>query len=235
MTTSESSDENLCDVQTKRTSTVDKVIERIKDLLIQRRLNPGDPLPNEATLSESMGVSRGSLREAMKVLSAFGIVEVRRGDGTYVATSANPRIFDPLVFSLLIHKTDPEELIQLRQMIELDVIRLIIRNATADQIAELRQVHVSLRETMQTPSSDDDELDNLDIRFHRVMARIAGNRLIESIYNFIIDLYEPTINARMGASTHDLIMRAIEQRDPTLAETSEQQHIAAWRRSYRTL
>ena len=224
--------EDLFAVRQSRTSTVDIVIDRIKKLLIERKLKPGDPLPSEASLSESMGVSRGSVREAMKVLSAFGVVEIRRGDGTYVATSANPRIFDPLVFSLLIHKTDPEELIQLRQMIEVDVTKLIIRNATDEQIGELQRVHELLHSKMDDSSTSDHTLDELDIQFHRVMARIAGNRLVENIYNFIIDLFEPTINARRGAYTHDLIMRAIENRDASLAESSEEEHIQAWRRSY---
>ena len=224
--------ERLFAVDQNRMSTTDLVIQKIKQLLLERKLKPGDPLPSESQLSETMGVSRGSIREAMKVLSAFGVIEIRRGDGTYIATSANPRLFDPLVLSLLIHNTDPEEFIQLRGLIELDVTRMIIRNASDEQIAELRAVHESLTNALQDETRDGDELDELDIQFHRVMARIAGNRLLENIYNFIIDLFAPTINARAGAYTHTLIMEAIEKRDTSLAEISEREHIGAWRRSY---
>ena len=115
------------DIKKNKLSNVDLVIERIKTLLIEQKLKPGDLLPSEHTLSESIGVSRGTIREAMKILSAFGIVEIRRGDGTYIATSANRKIFDPLIFSLIITNSDSEELIQLREMMEVGVIDLIIK------------------------------------------------------------------------------------------------------------
>lgn len=213
-------------------SSVDRVIDKIKSLLIEGKLAPGDPLPSEGVLAANMGVSRGPIREAMKVLSAFGVVEIRRGDGTYVATSANPRIFDPLVFSLLIHNTNPEELIELRQMIEIDVIRLIIRKAQSEEIEELRAVNQRLMAAAEDPHCADETLNELDVEFHRVMARISGNRLVENIYNFIIALFAPTISARQGAYTHQRILEAIVNRDISLAEVSEQQHIEAWRRAY---
>ena len=226
--------EELFAVEQNRTSTTELIIQKIKRLLIERKLKPGDPLPSENQLTLTMGVSRGSIREAMKVLSAFGVVEIRRGDGTYIATSANPRIFDPLVLSLLVHNTDPEELIQLRALIELDVARTVIRNATDAQVAELRTVHERLALAIAEGTSSDDELNGMDVAFHRTMARIAGNHLLENIYNFIIDLFAPTINARSGAHTHRRIVEAIERRDESLAEESEREHIEAWRRSYHT-
>ncbi len=224
--------ESLFAVPQERMSSVDTVINKIKQLLIERRLKPGDPLPSESVLASSMGISRGPIREAMKVLSAFGVVEIRRGDGTYVATSANPRIFDPLIFSLLIHNTNPEELIQLREMIEMDVIRLIIRNATLEQIGELQDVHDKLTAAARDPAVADETLNELDVEFHTVMARVSNNRLVENIYRFIIGLFAPTISARHGAHTHARIIEAIANRDPALSETSEQEHIDAWRRAY---
>ena len=68
----------------KRESAVDIVINNIKQLLIDRRLLPGDKLPSELEISEGLGVSRGSVREAMKILSAFGLVDIKVGNGTYV-------------------------------------------------------------------------------------------------------------------------------------------------------
>ncbi len=224
--------DDLFAVEKEPTSSVDRVIEKIKTLLIEKKLTPGDPIPSEGVLAASMGVSRGPIREAMKVLSAFGVVEIRRGDGTYVATSANPRIFDPLVFSLLVHNTNPDELIELRQMIEIDVIRLIIRHANSEQINELQAANDRLMAAADDPLCDDERLNELDVAFHHVMAKIAGNRLVENIYNFIIALFAPTISARQGAYTHGRILEAIIQRDISLAEVSEQEHIEAWKRAY---
>lgn len=68
----------------KRESTVDIVVNNIKKLLIERKLKPGDRLPNEVEISEAMNVSRGSVREALRILTAFGLVESRVGTGTYI-------------------------------------------------------------------------------------------------------------------------------------------------------
>ena len=68
----------------KRESAVDLVVNSIKQLLMERTLKPGDKLPSELEISEELRVSRGSVREAMKILSAFGLVDIRVGNGTYV-------------------------------------------------------------------------------------------------------------------------------------------------------
>ena len=86
----------------KPPSNVETVVGTIKDLLNRRHLRPGDLIPSENELSGSLGISRGSIREAMKILAAFGVIEIRQGDGTYISTSTNKKLFDPLLFSLLI-------------------------------------------------------------------------------------------------------------------------------------
>ena len=78
-------------------SAVDLVIDSIKSILIHKKILPGDLLPSEQALAESLGVGRGSVREALKILDAFGIVEIIHGDGTYIATSANKKILNLIV------------------------------------------------------------------------------------------------------------------------------------------
>ena len=73
---------NLFERNDRRQSAVDIVVNNIKQLLIDRKLKPGDRLPNELEISEGLCVSRGSVREAMKILSAFGLVDIRVGNGT---------------------------------------------------------------------------------------------------------------------------------------------------------
>ncbi|MFQ7553011.1 MAG: FadR/GntR family transcriptional regulator [Blautia marasmi] len=85
----------------KRESAVDIVVNSIKQLLMERRLKPGDKLPNELEISEGLGVSRGSVREAMKILSAFGLVDIRVGNGTYVCETPGNELIDSLLFSFL--------------------------------------------------------------------------------------------------------------------------------------
>jgi DNA-binding FadR family transcriptional regulator len=219
------------DVKKEKLSNVDLVIERIKTLLIEQKLKPGDLLPSENMLSESIGVSRGTIREAMKILSAFGIVVIRRGDGTYIATSANRKIFDPLIFSLIITSTDSEELIQLREMMEVGVINLIIKNATDNDIEELKRTHQQLEDLVEQGIDDLERLNACDIEFHRVMARITRNHLVENMYNFVIDIFAPTINARYAIDVHRQLLDAIISRDRVKAANIEHEHTTVWRES----
>ncbi|RQW03791.1 FadR family transcriptional regulator [candidate division KSB1 bacterium] len=219
------------DIKKDKLSNVEIVIERIKTLLIERKLNPGDLLPSENVLSESIGVSRGTIREAMKILSAFGIVEIRRGNGTYIATSANHKIFDPLIFSLIITNSDSEELIQLREMMEVGVIDLIIRNATDHDIEELKAAHQQMEDLFNSGVADLDRLNACDIYFHRVMAKSTRNHLVENIYNFVIDIFAPTINARYAVEVHRKLLEAIIARDRDKAAKSEHEHTTIWRTS----
>ena len=222
--------ENLFqDVKKEKLSNVDLVIDRIKTLLIERKLKPGDLLPSENVLAESVGLGRGTIREAMKILAAFGIIEIRRGDGTYIATSANRKIFDPLIFSLIIANTDSEELIQLREMMEVGVIDLIIKNATDEDIEELKTAHQEMENLVNASVDDLDRLNAFDIEFHRVMARITRNHLVENIYNFVIDIFAPTINARYAVDVHRKLLDAIITRDRAGATNSEHEHTTVWR------
>ena len=86
----------------KRESAVDLVVNSIKQLLMERTLKPGDKLPSELEISEELRVSRGSVREAMKILSAFGLVDIRVGNGTYVCETPGNTTMDSLLFSFFI-------------------------------------------------------------------------------------------------------------------------------------
>ena len=110
----------------KRESAVDIVVNNIKQLLIERKLKPGDRLPSELEISEGMGVSRGSVREAMKILTAFGLVDIRVGNGTYICDTPGTKLMDSLLFSFFIANPDTKNLYELRKALEIDVLQLIL-------------------------------------------------------------------------------------------------------------
>ena len=216
-------------------SAVDMVIESIKNILIQKKVVPGDLLPSEQALAESLGVGRGSVREALKILDAFGIVEIIHGDGTYIATSANKKIFDPLIYSLIIANNDSDELIELREMIEIGVISAVIDHASDDDIRTLQAVHDEYEALGQRGEADIALLTACDVKFHRTLAGLTKNHLIENLYNFVIDIFAPTINGTYGLIHHRTIMAAIAKRDKTTAVAAEKEHTATWRGNRRTL
>ena len=112
----------------KRESAVDVVVNNLKQLLMEGKLRPGDRLPNELEISEGMGVSRGSVREAMKILSAFGLIDIRVGNGTFVSETPGNKLMDSLLFSFFVNNPDIQNLYELRQIIEIDILELTLKH-----------------------------------------------------------------------------------------------------------
>ena len=181
-------------------SAVDTVVDTVRSLLVERRLGPGDLIPSETEIADRLGVSRGSVREAMKVLSAFGVVDVRRGDGTYIATSANRKLFDPLLFSLLVTDRDMEELAELRILMETGIVRIIVSHAEDHDLEKLEVAFQRMEADGR--SGDRARMLAADVAFHSVMGEITRNRLVQNVYAFVIDLFKPTMHPGQGLETH---------------------------------
>lgn len=179
----------------KRESTVDIVVNSIKQLLIERRLKPGDKLPTELEISEGLGVSRGSVREAMKILSAFGLVDIRVGNGTYVCESPGNGLLDSFLFSFFMLNPNVENLYEFRSVLEADVLELILKHyeENLSERTALRKNLRELEELMKNPEDKHKQLLENDLEFHRLMGKATGNMLVERVYNFVIDFMEPSI------------------------------------------
>ena len=205
----------------KRESAVDIVVNNIKQLLVEQKLKPGDRLPNELEISEGLGVSRGSVREAMKILSAFGLVNVKVGNGTYVCEKPGSTLMDSLLLSFFVTNPDPEKLYELRQVIEIDVLEMILRHYdenTAERKA-LRE-NLNLLGKLIDKNLSLEQLKTIDLEFHHLMGRCTKNVLMERIYSIVLDFMEPTITATLkthhGEITyqeHQKILEVIETQD----------------------
>jgi len=220
-------------------SSADYVITNIKELLLTKKIMPGDKLPSEMELAKFLSVSRGSVREAMKILSAFGIVEIKRGDGTYVSLNIDGKVlFDPLLFSFILTQAGVDELKELRLILEKDVIRLVIKNATDADIQTLRKCH----DAMETLKSDNEKIFNeellrCELEFHQIQGRITKNKLLEKIYNFVLEYFRPYIalgiqkhayGSLESKETHKNILEAIEKRDIIAGEKAVESSVEVW-------
>src|SRR6476660_7341055 len=100
------------------------VAQRLVDLILDQDLRPGDRLSSERELMASLSVGRSSLREAIKSLAAFGVVEVAVGSGTYVADGDTSLLTRPLSWSLLIGERSTDDLIEARRILEVELVGL---------------------------------------------------------------------------------------------------------------
>jgi DNA-binding FadR family transcriptional regulator len=218
-------------------SSVDFVVDSIKELLLGKKVSPGDRLPSETELCRLLSVSRGPVREAMKILSALGIVEVRRGDGTYISRSGGKVMFDPLLFSLILSQPEFSELREFRAILEKNAARLAVLNATAEDIRELRECMEETRALKDRPEKDYDALLALDLGFHAILGRIGKNGPLTAIYGFVMQYFQPYVAqsltkhsdfARESCDAHLKILDAIERRDAAAAEKAIEDSMELW-------
>jgi len=178
----------------KSESTVNYVINTIKELLITKKLLPGDRLPSEIVLSKSLKVSRGSIREAMKVLLAFNIVEIHRGNGTFVSKCNGKVPFYPLLFSFILTKADKKELVEFREIMEFAVVKLIIKNADSKDLKVIEESIIGMEKMIKDKYKNDSySLAQCDLNFHMALGHATNNKLVEKTYNLVMEFFTPYI------------------------------------------
>lgn len=222
--------EELFRVNEKRLSAVEIVINKIKKLLIEKKLLPGDIIPNEKTLAERLQVGRGAVREAVKILSAYGVLEIRRGSGTYISSASNRRLFDVHLFQILLQDSDYQSLIQVRSILEEGIVRLVIQNATEEDLSYLDSAMNRFVEELTKDNISIDMAMKYDLEYHRLLGTFSHNPIIENIYEFVIELFSPTINPiHEGViDVHKGLHDAIVNRDIGLAIQWVRKHTEIW-------
>ncbi|MBN2452599.1 MAG: FadR family transcriptional regulator [Lentisphaeria bacterium] len=217
-------------------SAVDRVILRIRELLLSRALGRGDRLPSEGELAELLGVSRGSIREAMKILSSFGVVTIRAGDGTRIAADPGPMLVDPMLFQLLLSNPGREALTELRHLLESGMVPLLARHAAAADLDALRAALGRTERLVAEGCTDADALTEADLEFHRALGRASHNPLVERIYGFAMDFLRSSIRdtyvrartGERGVRYHGAILGALEAADEVGLRQAIEASIAAW-------
>jgi GntR family transcriptional regulator, transcriptional repressor for pyruvate dehydrogenase complex len=208
----------------------DEAIEKIRQMIVTGRVGPGEKLPSETDLAAELGLSRSSLREAVRALSLVNVLEVRRGDGTY-ATSLEPSLLlETLSFIAGVHRDDT--VLQF-----LEVRRVLEPAATA--LAAMRMPEASLAELVAVlgpagANATAKEFVAAETEFHRRIAAGSGNPVLASLAE---SMSMPTARARLwcrvtepGAlertlAEHRAIYGAIAGRDPDLARSWATAHI----------
>ncbi|MEU5582218.1 FadR/GntR family transcriptional regulator [Streptomyces huasconensis] len=187
-------------------AVTDEAIEKIKGMIVSGVLRPGDRLPKESELAAGLGLSRNSLREAVRALSLIRILDVRQGDGTYV-TSLDPQLLlEALSFVVDFHRDDT--------VLEFLAVRRILEPAATAMAcahigdAELDALERQLDELGDAPSVE--ELVACDLEFHRGIVQASGNSVLCSLLD---GLSGPTTRARVwrGLTQEDAVSRTLHE------------------------
>ncbi len=212
-----------------RTSASDYLTEQVLRLIREGAMGPGDRLPTLGAMAADLSVSPPTMREAIRRLEALGVVEMRHGSGTYVLESAPRMVLSnpgpgPLGSDTVI------ELLDARVLIEPRLADLAARNGSTAEFSEMERL-LAVAGTRLT--GDDGALQELNLGFHRSIARIAGNRVLSHVIDSILDLYageqlviQRVFDNRRGDHEHHLqIMEALQSRSPDRAGRLMREHL----------
>jgi GntR family transcriptional repressor for pyruvate dehydrogenase complex len=210
----------------------DKVYEGVAkqiERLILKKLQPGDKLPSERELVETLGVSRSSIRDAIRSLELMGMVEPRQGAGTIVREMSSESLGNPLSNALRHKEELIGELLDFRKMLEPQLAARAATQVSPGQISEMEQIlrrqEAKLRAGETTVVEDSE--------FHYAIALAAGNSVVLKVLDTLMDLLRDSrqrslqVEGRPQKSlgAHRRILAAIKRRDAKGAETAMWQHI----------
>jgi GntR family transcriptional repressor for pyruvate dehydrogenase complex len=214
------------------TGVTDEAIERIRELIASGKWGPGTRLPREVDLAKQLGLSRNSLREAVRALSLARVLEVRQGDGTYVSSLEASELLEPTLSAThLLRGRTVLELFEVRRMLEPEAAAMAALRVDQDVLDDLK------RELDRMVAAEDraDDLIAADTAFHDVIARAPGNGVLSALLR---SLSTNTVRARLwhglvdrdaldlARAEHEEIYEAIAAGDAELARAATLLHIA---------
>ncbi|GAA3233114.1 FadR/GntR family transcriptional regulator [Dactylosporangium siamense] len=214
----------------------DDAVGGIKAMILDGRLRAGDRLPVEKDLAAELGLSRGTLREAVRALTLIGVLDTRQGDGTYVTSLEPHQLLGSLSITMDLHQDSAELfLLETRRALESHATSQAAVRIQPAELAELGQILDAAEHLLVAADVDHDALLEHDQAFHRLIVRVAGNPVLASLTE---SLSGQTMRARLwreladeGAARrtlgeHRAILAALTARDPELARIRAAVHVA---------
>ncbi|GAB1818304.1 FadR/GntR family transcriptional regulator [Herbidospora sp. RD11066] len=208
------------------------IVDQIRLLMREGKLKPGDRLPSERELCARFGVSRVTVREALRVLEAGGLVDIRVGahGGAFVTTPTNTRLGEGLADLITLSPLTSSEITEARMVFELGIVPMVVERATPEDIAALKEICAKQRAALE----DDHYTMTLSAEFHTRVAACTHNAAIEMLVQsfhgpLLKSLQEaqslaPLMGHR-GAGEHEDFVAAIEAKDAARASAIMREHL----------
>jgi GntR family transcriptional repressor for pyruvate dehydrogenase complex len=207
------------------------VAARVEEMIVSGRLPPGRRLPSERRLAELLGVSRGSVREAITELEVKGLVTRRPGSGTHTQAPPHSLFTGPIVSGVDLSDRETTELLDLREAVEPAVAARAAERASE---ADVNEIH-GLATRFESAGADVGRRVELDAQFHHAIARATHNALLIGLVERFMNALDATRRAsaqsetrwEMSRAAHRRIFAAIAARDPEGAEREMLEHVRA--------
>ncbi|MBS1830601.1 MAG: FadR family transcriptional regulator [Acidobacteria bacterium] len=213
-----------------RASLSDGIVEQITALIAGGSLKPGDRMPSEKELCRQFNVGRTSVREALRSLSALGVLESHAGDGTFVSANGGAGLERTLRFAVLLDATQIEALVEARVTLETQLAGFAARRRTRADLAVIGEAI----EGMRLAGHDAEAYLASDLQFHLAIARAAGNPILLTMLDTTRGYLQTWIRETLASSKrraavsiteHRRILAALEARDDAAASEAMQAHL----------
>ena len=213
----------------KKTRVAEEVADRIRTLILDGTFSQGQPLPSERVLTEQFGVSRGSIRDALRMLETIGLIETQHGRGTFPRELTVDRLVAPLASMMKFQHELQDELLDVRRMFEPAVARVAAQRATDQDFADLERIIDAQQRKLKTGQSAIVE----DSEFHAALARATRNRVVVSLMATLNDLLVESRKLTLkqkgrpakSVEGHVVVVAALRRHDADGAAQAMRDHI----------
>jgi DNA-binding FadR family transcriptional regulator len=230
----------------RRERVFEQAVGELRTMIENGEVQPGDRLPPEPELSDQFNIGRSSVREAMRILESEGLVEIRRGTGTFVTSrEAWLSSRNSVIRLIKEHEAALIHLLEAREGLEGMAVHMAAQNPPAELLSELRAISNEMDELISLGSDDIDfaAVASLNSRFHLSISRASGNPLLHQLILHLLGTFAESneailytgLSVDIQVKEHGQIAKAIEDRDPIKAENLMRAHIARVRREIREM
>ena len=224
-------------------SIVDKIVNRITNSIICGDFKPGSKIPTEVELSESLGVGRNSVREAIKVLVSLGVLNIKRSEGTFVTQGFSDKMLNPLLYGLILEDGSSKSLVELRRIFEVGTLQLAIQNANEDDIKLIKEKYENLLFEVSDGLNECNKVLEADIDFHNALGYATHNKLLITMNSVITKLTIPSrlkttkriLDENMNEfiiESHKKMLRTIERKEISEIINVVEESYAQWEDSF---
>lgn len=207
-------------VTINRESIPDLVMQQLKSYIIDNNMTSGDKLPSEPQLASSLGISRASIREAMKIMEGLGLIESIQGKGRFIRDFNYSQMLDTLGYNIQVHFHDFSEIVDIRKTLEEHYLPRAALQYTDEDYNELQSILDELKRAIDDKRMES-ELVEVHTRFHKRMYKVINNKLLDSLIT-VFATFQKILSDRIGGATknnlefyerHKLLLESLRTRD----------------------
>lgn len=218
-------------------TVVQQIIKRLIAAIQDERFVVGERLPSEFELMKELHVSRNSLREAIKILVAMGVLEIKRGEGTYLCSQAKPTMFDSIIYSMILESSSDEDIAELRQLLDEVVLKMAVKKSSEEDIEALENNLHDMR--AQFGNGDYTAAGTLDFEFHMLLIDSSKNPFLSRIVKGVYKLFEHSIGENIrregefarADEYHQEIINCLKSRDVKDVERVIANSLTSWEKN----